>query len=93
MPQFKYFLSPKKDPVQKNSQIWSIPLPLNRHQASKLSQPETDIFISHGDYFCAAREFLEKNRFEIVTNAVTQHLHRKIKPEERVAAPVCCSAE
>ena len=88
-PQFKYFLSPQKDPVQKDSQVWSTPLPLNRQQAAEPLRPETGISISHGDYFCAAGDFLGRNRFEIVTRAASQHLCRKIQLDEIKEINIC----
>ena len=88
-PQFKYFLWPQKDPVQKDSQVWSTPLPLNRHQAGEPLRPETGISISHGDYFRAASDFLGKNRFEIVTRAASQHLCRKIQLDEIKEINIC----
>lgn len=88
-PRFDYFLSHKKSPVKKDSQIWSTPLPLNRHQAEEQLRLEIGISISHGDYFCAARDFLKKNSFEIVTRAISQRLHRNINPEEIKKINIC----
>lgn len=88
-PRFEYFLSHKKNPVRKDSRIWSAPLPLNRHQVAKPLRQEPGILVSHGDYFYAARDFLEKNRFEIVARAVSQHLHRNIKPQEIEEIRIC----
>jgi len=81
-PQFSYFLSHQKYHVQKESEIWKTPLPLSRNQPLKQPQKETGISVSHGDYFCAVRSFLENNRFAILTSAVAQHLNRDIKPED-----------
>ena len=83
------FLSHKKNPVQKDSRIRSAPLPINRHQVAKLFRQEPGILASHGDYFYAARDFLEKNRFEIVTRAISQRLHRNIKPQEIEEIRIC----
>jgi len=88
-PRFEYFLSHKKNPVSKDSRIWSAPLPLNRHQPGKILQPDTGTFLSHGDYFNAVRNFLEKDRFEIVTRAISQRLHRNIKPQEIEEIRIC----
>lgn len=88
-PRFNYFLSHKKNPVKKYSQIWSTPLPLNRHQAGEHLRLEAGISISHGDYFCAARDFLKKNSFEIVTRAISQRLHRNINTEEIKEINIC----
>lgn len=77
-PQFKYFLSHKKNPVQKNSQTWTALLPMSRKQRPY----DVGICLSHGDYFTAVRNFLEQNRSEIITRAVSQHMHREVRSEE-----------
>jgi len=77
-PQFKYFLSHKKTPVQKNSQMWNTLLPMSRQQ-----QPnDSGICVSHGYYFTAVRNFLEKGRSEIIISAVSQHMHREVTSQE-----------
>ncbi len=77
-PQFKYFLSNKKNPVQKGSRIWTVLLPMSRHQ-----QPnDAGICVSHGDYFTAVRNFLEQDRSEIITRAVSQQIHREVTSQE-----------
>jgi len=77
-PQFKYFLSNKKNPVQKNSQIWTDLLPMSRKQRPN----DTGICVSHGDYFTAVRNFLEQGKSEIITRAVSQYMHREITSQE-----------
>jgi hypothetical protein len=77
-PQFKYFLSHKKNPVQKNSQTWTALLPMSRKQR----QNDAGICVSHGDYFTAVRNFLEQGRSEIITRAVSQHMHREVTSQE-----------
>ncbi len=81
-PRFSYFLSHQKYHVKKESETWKAPLPLSRNQSVKEPQKETGISVSHGDYFCAVRSFLENNRFAILTSAVAQHLNRDIKSED-----------
>jgi hypothetical protein len=77
-PQFKYFLSHKKNPVQKGSWIWPDLLPMSRHQ-----QPnDAGICVSYGDYFTAARNFLEQDGSEIITRAVSQQIHREVTSQE-----------
>jgi hypothetical protein len=82
MPRFKFFLSSRKNPVREGDFIWSTPIPLNRHQSAITFEPESDIFINHGDYFTAARNFLERDGYAIITQSVSQYLHRTIAPEE-----------
>lgn len=78
VPQFSYFLSHKKNPVLTNSQIWTTPIPMNR----KHRMNHSGFVLSHGEYFTAVRNFLERNKFEIITRAVSQHLHQEVKSED-----------
>ena len=58
--------------------MWNALLPMSRHQ-----QPnDSGICMSHGDYFTAVRNFLEQDRSEIITRAVSQHMHREVRCEE-----------
>jgi hypothetical protein len=82
MPRFKFFLSSRKNPVREGDFIWSTPIPLNRHQSARTIKSDSDIFINHGDYFTAARNFLERDGYAIITQSVSQYLHRTIAPEE-----------
>jgi hypothetical protein len=59
-----------------------MPIPLSRHQSDKTFEPDSDVFINHGDYFTAARDFLERDQYAIITQSVSQHLHRKISSPE-----------
>jgi hypothetical protein len=77
-PRFKYFLSNKKNPVQKDSRIWTVPLPMNKQQQSD----DSGIGVSYGDYFTAARYFLEQDRSKIITRAVSQQIHREVTLQE-----------
>ena len=77
-PRFKYFLSNKKNPVQKDSQIWNTPLPMSRQKHPN----DTGICVSHGDYFTAIRYFLEQDCFKIITRAVSQQMHREVTSQE-----------
>ncbi|MFZ0482649.1 MAG: hypothetical protein WAL93_04585 [Desulfobacterales bacterium] len=82
MPRFKFFLSSRNDSVREGDVIWSTPIPLSRHQSPLILEQDSDIFINHGDYFTAARDFLERDRFATITHLVSQHLNRKILSQE-----------
>ena len=82
MPRFKFFLSNRNDPVREGDYIWATPIPLSRHQSARTFEPDSDIIIDHGDYFTAARNFLERERYKILTQSVSQYLHRNIAPDE-----------
>ena len=77
-PRFKYFLSNKRNPVQKDSRIWTASLPMNRQQYPD----DSGLAVSHGDYFTAARYFLEQDRSKIITRAVSQQIHREVTSQE-----------
>ena len=82
MPRFKFFLSSSNDPVREGDVIWSTPIPISRHESAGTIKSDSDIFINHGDYFTAARDFLERDQHAILTQSVSQHLHRKISSQE-----------
>ncbi len=82
MPRFKFFLSSKNDSVREDDFIWSTPIPLSRHQSPSILDQDIDILINHGHYFTAARDFLERDRYAIITQAVCQYLNRKILSQE-----------
>ena len=84
-PQFKYFLSDATNSVQKNSEIWSIPLPITRKQPQRV----TGISVTYGDYFSAVHSFLEQNRFEMLISAFSNSINRQIIPEEIKEIRVC----
>ncbi|MBW2490295.1 MAG: hypothetical protein JRE65_04010 [Deltaproteobacteria bacterium] len=82
MPKFKFFLSNTNNPVRKGDLLWSTSIPLSRHHSSGAYKPDIDVFISYEDYFSAARDFLEKDRYEMIVQAVSRYLHRKISFRE-----------
>jgi len=82
MPRFKFFLSSINNPVQEGDSIWSSSIPLSRHQSAGTFKPDNDILINHGDYFTAVQDFLQRNRYAIITQSVSHHLHRNITPNE-----------
>jgi hypothetical protein len=82
MPKFKFFLSSRNNPVREGDVIWSTPIPLSRHQSAITFKSDSDIFINHGDYFTAARDFLERERCKSITQSVSQYLHRNISSQE-----------
>jgi hypothetical protein len=82
MPKFKFFLSKRDNPVREGDFIWSTPIPLSRPQSAETFESNSDMSINHGDCFLAARDFLEKDRYAIITRAVSQHLHQQIPFKE-----------
>jgi hypothetical protein len=82
MPRFKFFLSSRNNPVREGDFVWSTPIPLSRHPSDRTFEPDSDIFINHGDYYTAARNFLQKDRYAIITQTVSQYLYRNITADE-----------
>ena len=78
MPRFKFFLSSRNEPVREDGFIWSTPIPLSRHQFVRTFKPDSDVFIDHGDYFTAVRDFLERDRYAVIVHSVSRYLHRDI---------------
>ena len=88
-PRFLYFLSHPKYCVDKDSEIWKIPLPLSRNESVKLPQKEAGVSVSHGDYFCAVRLFLENNQFKVLTFALAQRFNKTINFKEIEEIRIC----
>lgn len=70
MLKFKYYLYHTQRAVQAGSQIWQAPIPMSR----KPLEDESTISVSHGDYFCAVRDFLQQDDFKLILAALSQHL-------------------
>ncbi|MGD9083307.1 MAG: hypothetical protein PVH72_07215 [Desulfobacterales bacterium] len=48
----------------------------------KQRQNDSSICLSHGEYFSTVRSFLEQNKSEIITRAVSQHMRREVTSQE-----------
>ena len=81
-PRWNYFVSPDKTPVSKDHSNWTIPVPLDRHQAEQPSDITESASFYYGDYFIAARDFLQQNRLEMLTGALSRQLNQNIKRED-----------
>ncbi len=77
-PVFKFFLSNQKNPVTQDSGIWQDFLPVAR----KHDQVSFGQSISYGEYFSAARSFIEKDRFDNLLKAVSLVAKRSISLED-----------
>jgi hypothetical protein len=84
-PRFSYFISPLETPVTQNSAVWQQPLPLSRN----LSGKNGEISISHGEYFCAVRTFLENDGDEVICRALTRRLQQNVKPQDIREIRIC----
>ncbi|MFC1515844.1 hypothetical protein ACFL7E_03695 [Thermodesulfobacteriota bacterium] len=88
-PLFSYFLPGQTHPLDKESDIWNAPLPLDRKQSVGHPERKTGLSTTYGVYFNSVRSFLEKNRFEIITSAVSQMLNRNVTPDEIKGIRIC----
>jgi len=77
--QFKHYLQHKKNLLDENSDIWSLPIPLSREK----SQKADEISLTYGGYFYAVRSFLKKDEFKSITSAISQRLNRDI-PSDKI---------
>ena len=84
-PRFSYFISPLETPVTQNSAVWQQPLPLSRNLCGKNSE----ISISHGEYFCAVRIFLENDGDDVICRALTRRLQQNVKPQDIREIRIC----
>ena len=73
-PQFKYFLYSADQAVDNKSDVWTAPIPLSRKPSDKIE----NISISHGDYFYAVRDFLEKDSFRLILSALSQQIRQDV---------------
>ena len=71
-PRFEYFLYRKERPIEEGTWNWDAPFPGKNPPApvKPLSNDPPDVRI--GDYFIGARAFLEKNRFNLLTQSASK---------------------
>lgn len=79
-PRFRYFLSQANSPVQENGKIWNASLPMHRGRPGKQLRKADGI--SYGDYFSAARSFLKKNRYQLISSVAAAYFKREIKQKD-----------
>lgn len=80
---FIFGLGPNEPPITTASELWSAPMPVNR-RAFGLS-PDGDAFdtqITYGDYFSAARDFLEQNHAAVLCRAVSRLAGCRVVPSD-----------
>ena len=77
-PRFSYYLYNTTTPVSDDNAVWRRLLPLSR----KFSIKNDAISISHGEYFLAARKFIENSDFDIISQALGRRLQRKVQPAD-----------
>lgn len=82
--QLRYFLYHSDHPINKDHTSWNDPIPMNR----KGGLNPGSVPFAYGDYFRAARSFLEEH-IGILTGAISERLGREIRPEEIETLDIC----
>ncbi len=77
-----YYLDSESAPVIPGGKLWSAPLPTDRGASSREPLERDEPPVTYGDYFIAARDFLESDRFEAIRTACARRLDREIPLEE-----------
>jgi hypothetical protein len=80
---FIFGLGPQEPPVTNASGLWSAPLPVNRRAFGR--SPDGDAFDAHitfGDYFSAARDFLEQDQAAALCRAVGRLSGLRVGPAD-----------
>ncbi len=80
MPQFEFYLSNRSHPVSKSSGVWSSPIPLHRSPEKDILSPDDGNCINYEDYFTAVRIFLEQDKLDVITRAISQNTGWNVKP-------------
>jgi hypothetical protein len=82
-PHIQYFLYHHTRPVRENDDIWNVPLPMSRTGSVSPGS------VTYGDYFCAIRNFLEKNQFEPLRTAISLCISRSPDPADIKDIKIC----
>lgn len=77
IPQISFFLSNQTQPIEPNSKLWKLPLPVKREAAEIKAEHKPCAGITYGDYFEAGAAFLAKNNCEIISAALS-HLKNPV---------------
>lgn len=86
---FCYFRHHQKFPVSAHSAIWKSTLPLQRKSHTGRHRKHSAESLSYGEYFQAVRNFLKKNHYQSLTQAVSEQIRRNINPEAIKNIRVC----
>jgi len=81
LPKITCFLLQQK-PAKKENALWNQPIPLSRHSFKGTPEGGGDDQLSYGDYFSAARDFLHKNEFQLLTDTLSKRANRQVKLKE-----------
>ncbi|MBU1181241.1 MAG: hypothetical protein KKE00_06470 [Proteobacteria bacterium] len=70
-PQLKFFLSGQTQPLEPNSKLWNLPLPVKRETTGIKADQNPSLSVTYGDYFEASGTFIIKNNYEAILNALS----------------------
>jgi hypothetical protein len=80
-PQLRFFLSNQKKPIEPDSNLLKMPLPVSREAAGIVSHSRSSNYVTYGDYFEAAGVFITENNCEIISRALA-HINKPISFEQ-----------
>ena len=70
-PKFRFFLSGRTQPLEPDCKLWNLPLPVRREDTGINADQNYSLSVTYGDYFEAAGDFLIKNDYEVISNALS----------------------
>ena len=70
-PQIKFFLSGQTQPLEPNSKLWNLPLPVKRETTGIKADQNPSLSVTYGDYFEAAGKFIIKNNYKVILKALS----------------------
>jgi hypothetical protein len=70
-PQLRFFLSGQTQPLEPNSKLWNLPLPVKRENTGITADQNASLSVTYGDYFEATGAFIKKNNYEVILTALS----------------------
>ena len=70
-PQLRFFLSGQTQPLEPNSKLWNLPLPVKREITGIKADQNSSLSVTYGDYFEATGAFIKKNTYEVILTALS----------------------
>ena len=70
-PQLRFFLSGRTKPLEPNSKLWNLPLPVKRAITGTEADQNSSLSVTYGDYFEATDAFIKKNSYEVMLTALS----------------------
>ena len=70
-PQLRFSLSGQIKPLEPNSKLWNLPLPVKREITGTKADQNSSISVTYEDYFEATGAFIKKNNYEVILTALS----------------------